>query len=343
MSTLSHALFPADHPDNSPPTPDAGAAAAQNSERAAEADCQNPRQNPRQNPQRVPAEIPARAGIGLRHPHYREIVETKPPAAWFEVHPENFMGAGGAPHHYLEAVRALYPLSLHAVGLSLGSCDGLDPRHLERLALIVDLYQPGLVSDHLAWTSFGGTHYHDLLPLPLTEESLALVMTHVGQIQDRLRRQILIENPSTYVDIVESSIPETEFLAALAERSGCGLLLDVNNVFVCATNHGFRAEDYLDQIPVDKVGEIHLSGHDQEEVAGTPLLIDDHGSKVVPEVWALYRRFLARAGRVIPTLIEWDSDVPPFSVLCAEAARAQDVLDLYPHKGTAKALAMPAA
>lgn len=272
--------------------------------------------------------IPARAGVGLKAEHYNDILDNDPDIGWFEVHAENYMGAGGPPHVYLTMIRERYPLSLHGVGLSIGAEKPLDADHIARLKNLVDRYQPGLVSEHLAWSTHDTTFLNDLLPLPYTEETLARVADHVGQVQDALGRQILIENPSTYVVFETSTMSETDFLRGIVERSGCGLLFDVNNVFVSATNHGFSPESYVDDFPVEHVGEIHLGGHaeDQDE-AGYPLLIDAHDRAVIDPVWALYHRALRRCG-VTPTLIEWDNDIPEWPELFAEAKRAETIIDL---------------
>jgi len=272
-----------------------------------------------------PGPIPASAGIGLRAPHYHALLETLPPVGWLEVHSENYFGAGGPALAYLEALRAHYPLSLHGVGLSIGSTDPLDPEHLTRLACLVERFEPGLVSEHLAWGSVGGRHFHDLLPLPYTEESLVHVTARVGRVQDRLGQELLLENPSTYLRFTHSTIPEAEFLTEVARRSGCGLLLDVNNVYVSGRNHGFDPRTYLQAVPADRVGEVHLAGfaanrHDDAEV-----LIDTHDRPVWPEVWALYAETVARLGPR-PTLIEWDAEIPPLATLLAEAGRADRIL-----------------
>jgi uncharacterized protein (UPF0276 family) len=271
------------------------------------------------------APIPAQAGIGLRHPHLREILETRPPLAWLEVHSENYM-AGGAPLHHLESLRSDYPLSLHGVGLSLGSAGPIDAAHLGRLRGLADRMEPGLVSEHLSWSVVDGTYLNDLLPLPYTEEALGIVVAHVDETQAALGRTILIENPSTYLRFAHSTIPEWEFLAELARRSGCGILLDVNNVYVSACNHGFDAAAYVDAVPAAAVGEIHLAGHAVRHVDGHDLRIDDHGSAVARPVWELYAQAVNRLGPV-PTLIEWDSNIPALDVLAGEAAQAQRVLD----------------
>jgi len=265
--------------------------------------------------------IPAEAGIGLRFRHHQEVLESRPAVAWFEVHTENYFGGGAAPA-CLEAVRREYPVSLHGVGLSLGSADGVDRVHLERVRGVIERVDPGLVSEHLSWSAVGGAYLGDLLPLPMTEEALEVVCRHVDQAQSGLDRRILVENPSTYLQFRHSTIPEWEFLAALARRTGCGILCDVNNIYVSAANHGWDALTYLDALPAAAIGEIHLAGHTVRELeGGRTLRIDDHGSRVAPQVWALYAEALARFGPV-PTLIEWDTDVPALEVLQQEAAHA---------------------
>jgi hypothetical protein len=253
-------------------------------------------------------------------------VDTRPEVAWLEVHTENYMG-GGTPLRYLEAMRGGYPLSLHGVGLSLGSAEELDAGHLERVRRTVERFEPGLVSEHLSWSVVGGTYLADLLPLPMTEEALDVVRRHVEQVQAFLKRRILVENPSTYLQFRHSTIPEWEFLAKVAEHTGCGILCDVNNIYVSACNHGWDASAYIAALPPAAIGEIHLAGHAVKKLdGGRALRIDDHGSRVAPEVWALYAEALARFGPV-PTLIEWDTDVPPLEVLLEEAARAAAVLE----------------
>ena len=271
----------------------------------------------------VKGPIPARAGVGLKADHYHEILETKPDIGWFEVHAENYMGAGGPPHHFLTKIREHYPISIHGVGLSIGSQGPLDETHLERLKTVCDRYEPGLFSEHLAWSTHDGAYLNDLLPVPYTEETLAQVCAHIDQVQDTVGRRMLLENPSTYVAFASSEMSELEFLSQIAARTGCGLLLDVNNVHVSGTNHGYTPESYIDEFPIEHVGEIHMGGHDEDQGdAGEPLLIDAHGSAVIDSVWQLYQRTLARSGAT-PTLIEWDNDVPQWSVLFAEAARAE--------------------
>ncbi|MGL4312165.1 MAG: MNIO family bufferin maturase [Paracoccaceae bacterium] len=266
--------------------------------------------------------LPVSAGVGFKPQHFAAIRSAPTGLGFFEVHAENYMGAGGLPHAQLAALRADYAISLHGVGLSIGGAGGLDRQHLARLKALCDRYQPDSFSEHLAWSSHGSEYLNDLLPLPYTEETLAMVCAHVAQVQDHLGRRMLLENPSTYVLFEHSTIPETEFLTQIVRRTGCGLLLDVNNVFVSATNHRTDARAYLDAFPLDHVGEIHLGGHDTEELPSGPLLIDAHGAPVADPVWALYGEVLDRAGP-LPTLIEWDNDVPEWPVLREEAARAE--------------------
>jgi uncharacterized protein (UPF0276 family) len=269
--------------------------------------------------------IPAAAGIGLRFPHHELVVQGRPDVAWFEVHAENYLG-GGAARRVLTSVRCDYPLSLHGVGLSLGSAEGLDGQHLRRIAELVRSIEPALVSEHLSWSVVGGRYLADLLPLPMTEEALDVVCRHVEQTQEALQRRILVENPSTYLQFRHSTIPEWEFITAIAQRTGCGILCDVNNLFVSASNHGWDAEDYLKALPAAAVGEIHLAGHALRTLDnGRTVRIDDHGSSVAAEVWALYVQALRRFGAK-PTLIEWDTDIPAFEVLLDEAAQAATLM-----------------
>ena len=273
--------------------------------------------------------IPASAGIGLRFPRHRALLERKPSVGWLEVHPENYMG-GGKPLEYLDAIRRDYPISLHAVGLSLGSADGVDERHLERLQRLIQRVEPGLVSEHLAWSASDGRHFADLLPLPYTEEALGVFCRNVDVTQERLGRRLLIENPSSYLAYRHSTIDEWEFITAVAARTGCGILCDVNNIYVSACNHGFDAYAYLRALPCHAIGEVHLAGHTLRDFGdGRSIRIDDHGSRVCEAVWALYGEAVTLFGRV-PTLIEWDTDVPPLPVLLDEAARAQAMLSKEP-------------
>lgn len=266
--------------------------------------------------------VPCAAGVGLRAPHYRALLDDQPAVGWLEVHSENFFGEGGQPHWFLERLRARYPLSLHGVGLGLGSIDPLSVVHLGKLERLIERYQPGLVSEHLCWSAAGGRHVNDLLPLPYTEEALAHVCARIEQVQERLRRQILVENVSSYLRYRHSTIPEWEFLAETTRRTGCGLLLDINNVHVNAMNHGFDAGAYLAAMPDDAVQEIHLAGFE----ATPQLLIDTHGHAVDDAVWKLYRATLTRTGPR-PTLIEWDTDIPPLQVLLDEARKADAILE----------------
>lgn len=270
--------------------------------------------------------VPARAGVGLKAVHGATILGERPDLGFVEVHAENYMGAGGPPHRLLEAVAAVYPLSVHGVGMSIGGSEPLDPAHLARLQAVVERYRPGLVSEHLAWSTHDGACLNDLLPVPLTEASLARVAAHVDTVQDALGRRILIENPASYLGFDVSTIPETEFLARLSEDTGCGLLLDVNNVAVSAANLGYDAYDYLDAFPADQADEIHVAGFDEEpEADGGRLLIDAHGSAVRAEVWSLLAHALARTGP-LPVLVEWDNAVPDWPVLHAEAMAADAAL-----------------
>lgn len=283
-----------------------------------------------------PCTLPARAGLGLKPEHVADILDCCPDVGFFEVHAENYMGDGGAPHRALSEIVARYPLSLHGVGLSIGAERLLDRQHLARLRRLVDRYAPQSFSEHLAWSTHDGCFLNDLLPLPYTKATLARVADHVDEVQQAVGRQLLLENPSTYVLFEESTIEEAEFLDAVAERSGCGLLLDVNNVMVSAVNHRFDAHAYIDRFPVQRVGEIHLGGYDETlDGAGDRLLIDAHDRKVTDDVFALFRYTIARTGPV-PTLIEWDNRVPAFPVLLAEARRADRVLAEAPGRRQAR-------
>jgi len=271
--------------------------------------------------------IPARAGIGLRFQHHQAVLDTNPDVAWMEVHTENYMG-GGSPLRYLDAIRRDLPVSLHGVGLSLGSAEGLDAAHLERIKKVAERIEPGLMSEHIAWSVVDGSYLADLLPLPMTEEALDTVCRHVDQVQSYLKRSILVENPSTYVTFRHSTIPEWEFMAAVARRTGCGILCDVNNIYVSCQNHGWDASAYLAGLPPSTIGEVHLAGHAVRQLAdGKTLRIDDHGSQVIAEVWTLYQQALTLFGPV-PTLIEWDNNIPPLETLVAEARRADHLIAL---------------
>ena len=257
-------------------------------------------------------------GVGLRPPHYPAILDEGRRADWFEVISENFILRGGRPLHVLERVRAERPIVLHGVSLSLGTTDPLNRDYLDDLAALARRFEPAWVSDHLCWGSFGGRYAHDLLPLPYTEEALAHVAGRIAAVQERLGRRILVENVSSYVGFAHSTMPEWEFLAAVAERADCGILLDVNNIYVSAVNHGFDATAYVEGVPPGRVAQIHLAGHTDN---GTHLL-DTHDHPVRAEVWDLYRAAVARFGRV-STLVEWDDRIPPFDDVLAEAERAR--------------------
>ncbi|MCG5501944.1 MNIO family bufferin maturase [Ectothiorhodospira lacustris] len=274
-----------------------------------------------------PDAVPRSAGVGLKPAHYRTILEQGPDMGWFEIHAENYMGAGGPPHRYLTAIRERYPLSVHGVGLSIGGARALDRRHLSRLADLVRRYRPGLFSEHLAWSTHSSGFLNDLLPLPYTDETLNRVCRHIDQVQEVLGQRLLLENPSTYVHLADSTISEVQFLDAVSHRTGCGLLLDVNNVQVCATNHGFEAQAYLDAFPMNRVTEIHVAGHDQQQDdEGRPLLIDTHDRPATDGVWQLLEHTLTLTGP-LPVLIEWDNDIPSWSALFDESRRAQRLLD----------------
>ncbi len=265
--------------------------------------------------------LPSLPGVGFKPDHFSAIREGARGIGFFEVHAENYLGAGGLPHAQLAALRADFPLSIHGVGLSIGGTRGLNFAHLERVRQLCQRYEPASFSEHLAWSSHGAEYLNDLLPLPYTDETLAIVCDHVSRVQEVLGRRMLLENPATYLRFAASVIPETEFLAEVARRTGCGLLLDVNNVFVSCTNHGTDPRAWLAALPLHLVGEIHLGGHDTEELPSGPLLIDSHGAPVADPVWALFADVIGRAG-ALPTLVEWDNDLPDWPVLAAEAARA---------------------
>lgn len=270
--------------------------------------------------------IEALAGTSFRFEHMQAILADQDAHGFFEIHAENYMGAGGPPHAALEAIREKFPVSLHGVCMSLGGPQPLAEDHLARFKALVERYQPAMISEHLAWSTHDETFMSDLLPLPYTQETLDHVASHVSQMQDSVGRKIFLENPSTYVLFEESTLSETDFLKAIVERTGCGLLLDINNVFVSATNHGYSAMEYLDQFPLGDVGEIHLAGHaEQEDDEGALLLIDSHDGPVSDPVWTLYERVIERQGP-IPTLVEWDSEIPAWDILKGEAKAAQAIL-----------------
>ncbi len=270
--------------------------------------------------------IPAKAGVGLRAEHYKDAADKPGAVSWYEVHPENYFGLGGVPHHYLELIRRDHPVSFHGVGMSIGSVDQLDKGHLKRLRELIDHYQPGHVSEHLSWSSVNGTYFNDLLPIPYTEEALDHVTEKVQQVQEELNQQLIIENASTYLEYTSSTIPEWDFTNALAKRTGCGLLLDVNNVYVNARNHGFSARKYLSEVDPRYVKEIHLAGHTVKSVNETEIRIDTHNQLICDQVWELYQYAISRT-RKMPTLVEWDTDLPDFSILLNEVAQAQTLMD----------------
>jgi uncharacterized protein len=272
-----------------------------------------------------PGPIPTQAGIGLRVPHHAQILAERPAIAWLEAHSENYFARGGALPQILARIREHYPLSLHGVGLSIGSADALDTAHLGELRRLIAQCEPALVSEHLCWGALGGRSTNDLLPLPYTEEALRHLIVRVGQVQDFLGRQILIENVSSYLQFRCSTLSEWEFLAALAQEARCGVLLDINNVYVNAMNHGFDAATFIAALPRGAVLELHLAGHSVAQYAAREIRIDTHGTPVCEAVWSLYRLALERFG-AIPTLIEWDTDIPSLEVLQAEAAKAQAIL-----------------
>jgi hypothetical protein len=270
--------------------------------------------------------LPLRAGVGLKPEHFRDVIETRPDIGFFEVHAENYMVDGGPFHHFLGRIREHYPLSLHGVGLSIGSEGSLDEAHLDRLDALLKRYQPESFSEHLAWSSHGGVFLNDLLPVPYDRTTLDRVCDHVDRVQERLHQRMLLENPSTYLEFEASTMNEAAFMTEVIRRTGCGLLLDVNNVHVSCVNHGYGALAYINGLPLDTVGEIHLAGFATDhDAASAPLLIDSHGSPVDEAVWSLYAAVLARTGPM-PTLLERDNDVPSLATLINESQRAEDLL-----------------
>lgn len=276
---------------------------------------------------RVASQIPRSAGIGLKMEHCREIIDTHPAIGFFEVHAENYMGAGGPTHEYLRKIRDRYPVSLHGVGLSIGGPEPLNLDHLQLLKCLISKYQPGLFSEHLAWSSHGGVYFNDLLPVPYTTTSLSVICDHIDQVQSSLGMRMLLENPTSYISFSESSWTEQDFLSEIVRRTGCGLLLDINNVYISSVNLGFDPLVYLRDFPLHSVGELHLAGHySDEDKSGRPLLIDTHDRQVSDEVWRLFDSVLERTGS-LPTLIEWDTAVPDWATLNAEAFKAQATLN----------------
>ena len=277
----------------------------------------------------ITCHLPPSVGVGFKPEHFDGITSTPGPINFIEIHAENYMGSGGLPHAMLERLRADYALSVHGVGLSIGGAGALDHAHLKRLKTLCDRYQPESFSEHLAWSTHDGAYLNDLLPLPYTEETLSHIISHIDEVQSFLGRQMLLENPSTYVSFENSTISETDFMKEIAKRTGCGLLLDINNVFVSSTNHSTNPRAYLNAFPIQYVGEIHLGGHAQDkDDVDAPLLIDAHGSPVADPVWTLYAETIAKIGPVA-TLIEWDNDVPEWPILRSETERAHAYLIHY--------------
>ncbi len=271
--------------------------------------------------------LPNTHGVSLKSTHFQEILSTQPDIGWFEIHPENYMSEGGLDHYYLTQIVERYPLSMHGVGLSLGSHEGVDTQHLKQLKKLIKQYKPAQFSEHLAWTKNSGQHLNDLLPLPLTQEALGIVVQNINKTQDALNTKIFIENPSTYIDLNQHDYSEAQFLNTLCEKTGCGLLLDINNIVVTCSNHDLSVEQYFDEIDPRYVGEIHLAGH--KNVALTPekmIKIDDHGSKVCDEVWALFENFISQSQQHYPVLIEWDTDLPSLDTLVDQASHAKHLM-----------------
>lgn len=270
--------------------------------------------------------LPSTAGLCLKPQHYEQILLDKPPVGWFEVHAENYLGAGGAPLYYLEKIRESYPLSIHGVGMSIGSSSGLDLEHLERVAQLVECFQPESFSEHLAWSTHDNQYFNDLLPLPYNRQIEDLVCNHIDQVQTKLGRQMLLENPANYLTLKDTMQSESEFISNVIKRCGCGLLLDVNNVYVSANNCGYSAIEYINTLPLDDVGELHLAGHAIDtSVESDPILIDAHDRAVCDGVWSLYSQVLSTIGAK-PTLIEWDANVPAWSVFMSEMHKAEHLL-----------------
>lgn len=273
-------------------------------------------------------QLPPRCGLGLKPEHFQHIMQMWPDLGFFEIHAENYMVQGGPLHHYLTQIRERYALSIHGVGLSIGGADPLDIAHLQRLQHLLQRYQPESFSEHLAWSTHAGVFLNDLLPVPYHAATLQRVCEHIDQVQTYLKRRMLLENPATYVEFSASTMTEAQFITEVLHRTGCGLLLDVNNVYVSCTNHQRKPQAYIDALPLDSVGEIHLAGFTHEHDAiGATLLIDSHGSPIAQDVWALYQYTLERTGPTA-TLIERDHDVPPFDILYNESQHAQSLLSL---------------
>lgn len=275
------------------------------------------------------------AGIGLRHPYYKEVADNPPEVGWLEVHPENYFG-GGAHHKFLEKARENFPLSLHAIGLSLGSDQPVSKDHLKQFKALIDRYEPFAVSDHASWSASGNAHLNDLLPLPYTFETLERLCANIQRTQEYFGRQMLVENPSTYIAFKHNDMSEAELMNALAERTGCGILLDINNIYVQSRNHGLDAWAYIDTIKPEHVGEMHLAGHTEQAAGEHLILVDTHSKPVKKDVWDLYEHAVKRFG-AIPTLIEWDQDFPALDVLVAEAAKARHIINRCTQEGFAHA------
>ncbi len=271
--------------------------------------------------------LPKTSGIGLKADHYDALLTDTKKVGWLELHPENYMGEGGPPHRYLTALREHYPISMHGVGMSLGSATGVDNDHLQRLKKLVDRYQPESVSEHLSWSHWNSIYLNDLLPLPYTNESLNMVCDNIDRVQNTLERKILIENPSTYIDFEKSDFNEGEFFSEIVKRCACEILLDINNIYVSANNNDFDALEYLNAFPRQHIQEIHLAGHSEQVLSiRKTLCIDDHGSPVRNEVWELYRRFFEIERRPIATLIEWDTNIPTLDTLIEESQKAENLM-----------------
>ena len=263
-------------------------------------------------------------GIGLRSPHYQQIIDEKPNIGWLEVHPENYFG-GGIHRHMLTKIREDYPLSMHAVGLSLGSDQPVDEDHLRQFKELIDIYEPFIVSDHVSWSASGNAHMNDLLPLPYTQETLNKIANNIDQTQNYFGRTMVVENPSTYIAFKDNDMTEYEFMNALCKKTGCGMLLDSNNIYVQSHNHGLDPYEYIDHINPDYVAEIHLAGHIEKEAGDATILVDSHNQPVRDEVWKLYEYAVKHVG-LKPTLIEWDQDFPPLETLLDEAASARSIM-----------------
>ncbi len=270
--------------------------------------------------------LPPKPGVGFKSQHFQGIVHQPGDVCWFEIHAENYMGNGGRPIAQLKKLRETYPISCHGVGLSIGGEDPLDLEHLQRLKKLVSWLQPAVFSEHLAWSTHEGSYFNDLLPLPYNDTTLANVSEHIDQVQETLKRPMLLENPSNYLEFEESTHSEIDFIKEIAKRTGCFLLLDINNVYVSSKNRDFNPYDYLDDFPVSLVREVHLGGHELEsEEFGPNLLIDNHASEVIDPVWLLYEYLINKTGP-LPTLIEWDNDIPDWEKLSSEASKANSIL-----------------